>query len=82
MAIRCKVDVIAALSAAGYTSYRLRREKLMGESTRTKMRAGGLPSWHELDTICSLLNCQPGDLVEYVPDPRPSGDTTPDDPAQ
>lgn len=68
MAIRCKVDILAALSAAGYSSYRLRREKIMGESTRTKIRAGGLPSWHELDVICRLLQCQPGDLVEYVDD--------------
>ena len=68
MAIRFKVDVLAELKAAGFTSYRLRNEKLMGESTRTKIRAGGLPSWHELDVICKLLKCQPGDLVEYVED--------------
>lgn len=68
MAIRYKVDVLAALSAAGFTSYKLRREKLMGEATRTKIRAGGLPSWHELDVICRLLKCQPGDLIEYSED--------------
>ena len=68
MAIRFKVDVLAELKAAGFTSYRLRNEKLMGESTRTKIRAGGLPSWHELDVICKLLKCQPGDLVEYAED--------------
>lgn len=68
MAIRYKVDVLAALSAAGFSSYKLRKEKLMGESTRTKIRAGGLPSWHELNTICTLLHCQPGDLIEHVPE--------------
>lgn len=66
MAIRYKVDVLAALSAAGFTSYKLRRDRLMGESTRTKIRGGGLPSWHELDVICKLLKCQPGDLIEYT----------------
>ena len=66
MAIRLKVDVLAALSAAGFSSYKLRKEKIMGESTRTKIRAGGLPSWHELDIICKLLKCQPGDLLEYA----------------
>lgn len=68
MAIRYKVDVLAALSAAGFSSYKLRKEKLMGESTRTKIRAGGLPSWHEMNTICNLLHCQPGDLIEHVPE--------------
>lgn len=66
--IRLKVDVLAALKAAGYTSYKLRNEKLIGESTLTKIRAGGLPSWRELNVICRLLKRQPGDLVEYVDD--------------
>ena len=64
--IRPKVDMISALKAKGFTSYRLRQEKLIGESVLTKLRSGGLPSWHELDTVCRLLSCQPGDLVEYV----------------
>ena len=66
MSIRFKVDVLAALAAAGYSQNRIRREKLLGQATLTKLRAGGLPSWHELDIICRLLGCQPGDLVEYV----------------
>lgn len=65
--IRLKVDIIAALKEKGFTSYRLRQEKLIGEAVLTKLRSGGLPSWHELDVICGLLGCQPGDLVEYVP---------------
>ena len=68
MAIRYKIDVLAALKAAGFTSYKLRTGKIMGESTRTKIRAGGLPSWHELNTICKLLKVQPGDIIEYVED--------------
>ena len=72
MAIRYKVDVLSLLSAAGFTSYKLRRNKLMGEATRTKIRAGGLPSWHELDVICRLLNLQPGDIVEYAEDQEES----------
>lgn len=75
MAIRYKVDVLAALSAAGFTSYKLRREKLMGEATRTKIRAGGLPSWHELDVICGLLHCQPGDIVERIEDTPINGES-------
>lgn len=64
--IRLKLDVIAALKEKGYTSYKLRQEKLLGESVLTKLRSGKLPSWHELDVICRLLECQPGDLVEYI----------------
>ena len=66
MAIRYKIDVLAALKAAGYSQPRIRSEKLLGVSVVSKIRGGGLPSWHELDVICRLLGCQPGDVVEYV----------------
>ena len=68
MSIRCKLDVLAALRAAGYTQNRIRTEKLLGVSVLSKLRGGGLPSWHEMDVICRLLHCQPGDVVEYVED--------------
>lgn len=61
-----KQDVLGLLKDAGYSSYRLRRERLLGEAVLTKLRAGRLPSWHEMDIICGLLHCQPGDLVEWV----------------
>lgn len=66
--IRYKVDVLASLKAAGYSQTRIRTEKLLGVSVLSKIRAGGLPSWHEMDVICRLLDRQPGDLVEYVKD--------------
>ena len=68
MAIRLKIDILSALKEAGYTSYKLRQEKLLGERAIQKLRNGELPSWNELNTICRLLDKQVGDLVEYVPD--------------
>lgn len=55
-----------ALSKAGYSSTRLRREKLLGESYMTQLRRGELVSWAAINTICRLLQCQPGDILEYV----------------
>ncbi len=66
MSLRYKIDVVSALKEAGYTTYRLRNEKLIGEATMTKLRKRELVSWNNIDTICSLLNCQPGDLIEYT----------------
>lgn len=68
MAIRLKIDILNALKEAGYTSYKLRQEKLLGERAIQKLRNGELPSWNELNTICRLIDKQVGDLVEYVPD--------------
>lgn len=65
MPIVYKMDVLAALKDAGYSSYRIRREKLLGEATLQKIRNNELVSWENISTICQLLKCQPGDLVRY-----------------
>jgi putative transcriptional regulator len=66
MAIRYKVDIMAELKKKGYSSTRIREEKLIGQSYLQQIRHGELVSWKALDTICALLECQPGDLIEYV----------------
>lgn len=63
--IAYKIDVLEALKEAGYTTYKLRKEKIMGEATLQQLREGRLVSWANMDTICDLLNCQPGDLLIY-----------------
>ena len=65
MAIRYKVDILAELKKKGYSSTRIRDEKLIGQSYLQQLRRGELVSWKALDTICALLECQPGDLIEF-----------------
>lgn len=69
MPVQYKVDVLAALKEAGYNTTRIRREKLIGESMLQKIRDGKMVSWATFETICGLLDCQPGDLIEYVGEP-------------
>lgn len=66
MPIKYKVDVIASLKEAGYNTTRIRKEKIMGEAMLQKIRSGQMVSWATLETICDLLGCQPGDLLEYI----------------
>ena len=66
MAMKYKIDIIAALKEAGYNTSRIRKEKIMGEAMLQKIRSGQMVSWAILETICDLLACQPGDLIEYV----------------
>ena len=75
MAIQYKADVLALLKAAGYPSTRIRAEKLLGQSYVQQLRKGELISWAALNTVCRLLDCQPGDLLEYVADEIPSAET-------
>jgi putative transcriptional regulator len=58
--------VVSALKEKGYSSYRIRQEKLLSESTIQKLRAGKGVSWENLETLCALLECQPADLIEFV----------------
>ena len=66
MGIRYKIDIMARLKERGYSSTRIRKKKLIGQSYLQQIRHGELVSWKTIDTICALLDCQPGDLLEYV----------------
>lgn len=72
MSIVYKFDVLAALKEKGYSQNRMRVEKLIGQSYLTQLRHGELVSWKAIETICQLLNCKPGDLLDYVPDEVPT----------
>ncbi len=65
MAIVYKIDIMQALKEKGYTSYRLRSEKLIGERQIQQIRSGEIVSNACLAKLCQLLECQPGDLLEY-----------------
>lgn len=66
--LRFKIDVLEALKDKGYSSYRIRHEKVLSESTVTLIRQGKMPNLKAIDTICSILKKQPGQILEYVPD--------------
>ena len=66
--LQWKIDVMATLKNAGYSTYRIRQQNLIGQQMLTKIRNGELPSWAVIDKLCKWLDCQPGDLVEYIDD--------------
>lgn len=68
MPITYKIDIIAALKWAGYNTNTIRKEKLLSEGTLQSLREGKYISMDAISKICKLLNCQPGDILEYVDD--------------
>ena len=66
MSLRYKIAVLDALKAAGYSTYRIRKDKLLSESTVQKLRENKPTSWEIIEALCQLLQCQPGDIIEYV----------------
>lgn len=59
-----KIDVLSALKSAGFSSYRLRRDSILGEAVIQKLRCGEGVGWITLELICNLLHCQPADIIE------------------
>ena len=66
MPIKYKIDVLSSLKKAGYSTYKLRKEKILAESVIQQIRNDELVSYKNLSVICSLLNCQVGDIIENV----------------
>lgn len=66
--IKYKIDIIQALKNKGYSTYKIRKEKIFNESQLQQMRENKILAQDALNKVCTLLDCQPGDILEYVPD--------------
>ena len=68
MALQYKGDILATLKEHGFSTYALRQDRLLSEGAMQSIRSGKPISWENIHQLCKLLNCQPGDLLEYIPD--------------
>ena len=56
------------------TMYSLRRDKVIGRATLEKMRKNeGHIDTRSIENLCKYLNCQPGDIMEYIDDTETGG---------
>lgn len=67
LVIKYKRDIIKMLSDKGITTYLIRKNKIFTESQLTQIRNDKLVTQETLDKLCTLLECQPGFLLEYEP---------------
>ena len=57
------------LSENGKTFYSLRKDKIVGTETIKKLQHGiGIIDTRTISNLCEYLDCQPGDIMEYIPD--------------
>jgi len=68
MPIVYKIDIMELLREKGYTTYTLRNAKILSQSTIKCLRNKEPISFDTLAKICEILNLQPSDIIEYVPD--------------
>lgn len=63
-----KINVLETLKESGYTTTRLRKEKLLGENAIQSLRRGDMIGIIALEKVCTLLDMQPGNIIKYVED--------------
>lgn len=68
--IKENVDILSMLKAKGYTTTRIRSEKILSESTLTAIRKNQDLNLNlkAINTICNIIERQPGYFLEWVPD--------------
>lgn len=68
MGLKYKCNILDALKDKGYTSYKIRQDKLLSGSTVQKLRDNKPVSWENIETICQLLDCQPAEILVFEKD--------------
>lgn len=59
--------LLRMLEQKGISIYKLKSEKVIGTATLDKIRKGeGHIDTRSIESLCRYLNCQPGDMMEYV----------------
>lgn len=60
--------LLALMEQKELTTYKIRKGKIISESTLQNIREGKRITTDSIAALCQALDCQPGDILEYVPD--------------
>lgn len=58
--------LLKLLDENGITSYTIKKDNVIGQATFKKIKEGGDIDTRSIAKLCEYLNCQPGDIMEYV----------------
>lgn len=68
--------LLSIFEEKGITSYTIKKEKVVGQSAWKKIHENGHIDTRTIESLCKYLNCQPGDILEYIPDDESSRSAT------
>lgn len=54
------------MKVRGLTTYRIRQESIISQSALTAIKNGKSVTTDTIAKLCAVLECQPGDIMEYV----------------
>ncbi len=67
--------LFALMKEKGLTTYRIREDNIISQSALTAIKNGKSVTVDTIAKLCAALDCQPGDILEYVSEEQPK-DTT------
>lgn len=63
--IEYKIDILEELKNKGYSTYILRKNKYLSETTIANIRAGKPVTMKALDAICIMLRKTPEEIINF-----------------
>lgn len=65
--IEYKIDIMSALAEKGYTTYKIRQEKIFSEATLQKFRNNDTSiTIDNINRLCCLLDMPVSKIIKYV----------------
>lgn len=58
--------LIALMKKKGINSYTIKKNNIIGQATFKKIKEGGDIDTRTIAKLCAILECQPGDIMDYV----------------
>ena len=62
--------LLALMEERGLNSYKIKKDNIIGQASLRKIKEGGDINTSTIAKLCKVLQCQPGDLLEYVDDEK------------
>lgn len=60
--------LLSLMEEKGLSTYKIRKDKVISESTLQNIREGKRITTDAVASLCEALDCQPGDILEYIPE--------------
>lgn len=60
--------LLLKMEEKGLSTYKIRKEKIISESTLQNIREGKRITTDAVASLCEALDCQPGDILKYIPE--------------
>ena len=62
--------LFSLMKEKGLTTYRIRKENIISQSALRSLKDGKSVTIETIEKLCKVLNAQPGDIMEYIPEEK------------